>query len=728
LDFCKNDGEKMYELLKSLGYEIADNHRLIGYVKFDIMRDAIYDFFDNKRTIANDTLLFYYSGHGVPTTDGNMCISTSEMKSDSPYFRGFSSSDLTRLIKDSVSIRIVIILDCCYSGAASITKGNEDAAATLGTTATQDNARLLQQQGEGKSLLAASQAASEAYALKEQDHSIFTYYLLEGLRGNEDSVDVKGNVTPHSLGNYVYKKITSLPRKKRPNQKPITKTEESGEIILAYYPALTKEPLTPYDVSEIIEDGRQYLENEDYDNAIKSFDKAMSLNPKNPILYNYKGDVFFKLKKYEEAIKCYDAALDLNPKYLDVLKDKGLSLHFLTKYKEAIECFDKVLEIASKNPQKRYGSLDQILHYKGSDLVKLLEYNEAIKSFDKVLEINPNNIDAWYNKGKSLFNLKKYEEAIKCYDAALLISPNEIEILKDKGLALHNRRKYNEAIKCYDAALQINPKNSKVWYYKGLALYNLSKYNEAIKCYDEAIKINPDYSDALKDIKLLKKLQTLASTEISKPVQGPILEYLFVKKWGSSAYTRHDVVLHSPRGIAIDFSGYVFVADSGNHRIVKFDSNGNFITKWGSKGKDDGQFINPQGIAIDSAGDVYVTDDYNHRIVKFDSNGNFITKWGSFGIDDGQFINPQGIAIDSAGDVYVTDDNNHRIQKFDSNGNFITKWGSEGKDDGQFINPQGIAIDSAGYIYITDYSDNINKFKPRRIVEVRKPINIDFRI
>ena len=44
LEFCKNDGEKMYELLRSLGYEISDNHKLIGYVEFDRMKDAIYDF------------------------------------------------------------------------------------------------------------------------------------------------------------------------------------------------------------------------------------------------------------------------------------------------------------------------------------------------------------------------------------------------------------------------------------------------------------------------------------------------------------------------------------------------------------------------------------------------------------------------------------------------------------------------------------------------------------
>ena len=114
----------------------------------------------------------------------------------------------------------------------------------------------MRQQGEGKCLLTASQAAQEAYGLKKQEHSIFTYYLLEGLRGNERSVDTNGNVTPYSLGSYVYKAILNLPPKKRPKQKPVTKVEASGDIILASYPDLIKRDssaiLTPISSSGLL--------------------------------------------------------------------------------------------------------------------------------------------------------------------------------------------------------------------------------------------------------------------------------------------------------------------------------------------------------------------------------------------------------------------------------------------------------------------------------------------
>jgi sugar lactone lactonase YvrE len=229
-----------------------------------------------------------------------------------------------------------------------------------------------------------------------------------------------------------------------------------------------------------------------------------------------------------------------------------------------------------------------------------------------------------------------------------------------------------------------------------------------------------------------------------------IEEYSFVRTWGS--YGTGDGQFNFPKGIAIDSSGNVYVADSDNHRIQKFTADGTFITKWDSYGTGDGQFSYPQGIAVDSSdnvyvagsriqkftadgtfitkwftadgqlsfplsiavdssGNVYVADTYYSRIQKFTADGTFITEWGSEGTADGQFSYPQGIAVDSSGNVYVADSDNHRIQKFDSSGTFITKWGSEGTADGQFSYPFSIAIDSSDNVYAADARNSrIQKF------------------
>ena len=85
-----------------------------------------------------------------------------------------------------------------------------------------------------------------------------------------------------------------------------------------------------------------------------------------------------------------------------------------------------------------------------------------------------------------------------------------------------------------------------------------------------------------------------------------------------------------------------------------------------SSGSHDGQFDNPTGIPIDGASNyVYVADKDNHRIQKFDSNGTFVAKWGSKGSDHGQFDRPESLCIDrQKGSIFVVESKNHRIQLF----------------------------------------------------------------
>ena len=70
-------------------------------------------------------------------------------------------------------------------------------------------------------------------------------------------------------------------------------------------------------------------------------------------------------------------------------------------------------------------------------------------------------------------------------------------------------------------------------------------------------------------------------------------------------------------GIFVDEEGFIYIADSGNNRIQKFDARRQFIGKWGTDGIGDGQLNYPSGIAMDSRGFVYVSDRDNNRIQVF---------------------------------------------------------------------------------------------------------------
>ncbi|MDO8872830.1 MAG: hypothetical protein Q7V05_08900 [Methanoregula sp.] len=179
--------------------------------------------------------------------------------------------------------------------------------------------------------------------------------------------------------------------------------------------------------------------------------------------------------------------------------------------------------------------------------------------------------------------------------------------------------------------------------------------------------------------------------------------YTFVTKWGTRGYQEGQFdELH---GIAVDSSGNVYVAGGYPMDLIqKFSSTGIFLTKWTPGGYH-------MAIAVDSSGNAYVTDFTNQQIRKFSSTGTLLTKWGSLGSGDGQFRNPWDVAVDSSGNVYVADSKNHQIQKFSSTGTFLTKWGSLGSGDGQFNLPIGVAVDSSGNVYVADNrNQRIQKF------------------
>jgi hypothetical protein len=86
LPVCEKDGKDMYNLFSSIGYEISDNHRLISEVEHASLRDAIADFFLNAS--PQDTLVFYYSGHGILNKDGEAFLALSEIDPKFPEMRG----------------------------------------------------------------------------------------------------------------------------------------------------------------------------------------------------------------------------------------------------------------------------------------------------------------------------------------------------------------------------------------------------------------------------------------------------------------------------------------------------------------------------------------------------------------------------------------------------------------------------------------------------------------
>jgi len=209
---------------------------------------------------------------------------------------------------------------------------------------------------------------------------------------------------------------------------------------------------------------------------------------------------------------------------------------------------------------------------------------------------------------------------------------------------------------------------------------------------------------------------------------------------GSADGTGAAAQFNAPVGDAVDSSGNIFVADAGNDTIRKVTSAGAVTTIAGtaSSGYNDGtgtaaRFNKPDAIAVDSSGNMYLADTGNDTIRKITPAGVVTTLAGAPGLigsADGtgnfaRFSVPGGLVVDGSGNVYVADSGNGTIRKVTSVGVVTTFAGTAekfGAADGtgaaaEFNNPQGIAVDGSGNLYVSDTGNNtIRKITPAGVV------------
>jgi DNA-binding beta-propeller fold protein YncE len=177
-------------------------------------------------------------------------------------------------------------------------------------------------------------------------------------------------------------------------------------------------------------------------------------------------------------------------------------------------------------------------------------------------------------------------------------------------------------------------------------------------------------------------------------------------------------MVYWPHGLHVDREGNVWVADAvgygpepagRGHEIIKFSPEGEVLMRLGRKG-DPGnsrtQFLRPSDMLVAPDGSIFVVDGHhatgNNRVVKFDTEGNFLMEWGETGTADGQFRDPHALAMDSEGRLFVGDRANSRIQIFTQNGEHLATWH-------QFGRPSGLFIDDDDVLYSADSESNAGR-------------------
>lgn len=500
LDFCKNDGEMMFETLSNLGYEIPNNRKIVGRINGANLRESIIDFFRDESVEPNDTLLFYFSGHGVLDGYEGRYFATSDINKDIPEERGIQFNLLSQQMDRSPSLKTIALLDCCFSGAAipGVTgKGAEieEEAEKLGREALSKQFK----DSKGKCILASSLSQRRSYNLPSANMSAFTNFVIEGLKGKKESIDVDGFVTPEKLGDYVWTQLHKI--KTLQPQEPVKNYSISGRIALAYYPELVSEH-TQKEIQKKNQENANFGFWTDIKNKIKSASLEIK---KNPTV-----DVFAKSAIEEISVvgllflKMYE-----NGKSPEIEKTKQIQtlFKFLNSLdEEKLEKFCRNLIISesvilektdflkdlSENPESIISNSLITPTSQGSSNLSNSEND------DNNQQIAPLKNSSLFDKGVSLYMNKDFEKATKIFDQIYRYDSKRIDALKFKGRSLAALNRHQPAVYYFNQVLSSDPNDVVVLFLKAHSLVQQNNVSEAIRCYDQILQLEPNNQMAKK--------------------------------------------------------------------------------------------------------------------------------------------------------------------------------------------------------------------------------------
>src|SRR6476620_5221636 len=158
----------------------------------------------------------------------------------------------------------------------------------------------------------------------------------------------------------------------------------------------------------------------------------------------------------------------------------------------------------------------------------------------------------------------------------------------------------------------------------------------------------------------------------------------FIRSWGEGTFPR-------AHGLHIDANDILYCTDDGGHVVRKCTTEGKVLLELGVPGKpapymSGTPFHRCTHTALSPRGDIYVSDGYgNARVHKFSPDGKLLMSWGEPGTGEGEFNIVHNICCDPDGWLYVADRENHRVQVFDDNGRFETEWNNMHRPNGMCI-------------------------------------------
>ena len=161
-------------------------------------------------------------------------------------------------------------------------------------------------------------------------------------------------------------------------------------------------------------------------------------------------------------------------------------------------------------------------------------------------------------------------------------------------------------------------------------------------------------------------------------------------------------------GLSVDLSGAIYISDTENNRILKFNSDGKLIKSIGGFGWEKEQFYTPYDICASSALDVFVADYNNHRIQRYDKDLNYISSlYSDENWDETfQFAYPKSMVVSIHGDLFIIDGENIRLLMLNSFGEPEMSFGDFSEGKGRLVDPVQITMSSKDRLFVSDSQAN----------------------
>jgi uncharacterized caspase-like protein/Flp pilus assembly protein TadD len=500
------------------------------------MREAIDHLFADRK--KDDLILLYFSGHGVTNDSGNFYFTSAITQKNRLNSTAIPATFVNGLMEGSKSQRQVVILDSCFSGAFAKDMKAKGEAVNLQP----------QLGGKGRAVLTSSSATEYSFEQKEAALSVYTEYVVEGLRTGIADRDGKGWISIDELHEFAKEKVQEVAPAMQPK---IYVVEEGYKIVFAKAPV--GDPKLAYrkeverlakerngELSEIVLIG---LETKQKQSGLSDVEAERI---RQEVLRPYQ-EFAEKVQKFQQALQKVRITRSqitqqswndlLYLQQMIGLTDRNVE-HMLKGLKVVPIPPPPKREIAfegspERRPKPTSSKTKSLSFSKGSGILigtagilgvagivltssisiysakvardwssqafkkyQNKDYKGAFEDYAKAIEINPNDEKIYLNRGLTKAILSDHKGAIEDYNKVITLKPDDVDAYNNRGNSRMSLSDYKGAIEDYNKVIALKPDDADTYNNRGISRRNLSDNKGAIEDHTRAIELKSDFAVA----------------------------------------------------------------------------------------------------------------------------------------------------------------------------------------------------------------------------------------